>query len=86
MSMTPIVVHGTITPDGHLSLDQNIPLPAGRVQITIEPIPEPKSAQKDWWQQLQEARAILEARGTGFRSEEEIETEREAFRAEKDGC
>ena len=82
MTTAAIVVHGTVTPDGTLSLDQKLPLPAGRVQITIQPAPEMKSGQNDWWQQLQEARAVLEARGTGFRSQEEIEAEREAFRAE----
>lgn len=84
--MTPIVVNGTVTSDGNLKLDQKISLPAGQVQITIQPTAESKSMPKDWWQQLQEGRAFLEARGTGFRSEEEIEAERESFRAEKDGC
>jgi hypothetical protein len=86
MTTTAIVVQGTVTPDGNLKLDQKISLPAGPVQITIQPAAESKSAQKDWWQQMQAARAILEARGTGFRSEEEIEAEREAFRAENDAC
>ena len=86
MTTTPIIVHGTLTPDGNLSLDQNVSLPAGRVQITIDPMPEAISGQKDWWQRLQEARAILDARGTGFRSEEEIEAEHEAFRAENNAC
>ena len=36
----------------------------------------------DWWQRLQEARAVLEARGTDFRSNEDIESESEAFRGE----
>jgi hypothetical protein len=82
MTTSPIVLHGTVTPDGNLALDQKVPMPAGPVQVTIEPVTESKSAQKDWWQKLQEARAVLDARGTGFRSQEEIEAEREAFRAE----
>ena len=82
MTTAPIVVHGTVTPEGALRLDQKISLPAGRVQITIQPTPDFNSGENNWWQQLQEARAVLEARGTGFRSQEEIEAERAAFRAE----
>lgn len=80
MTTTAITVQGIVTPEGNLTVSQKISLPAGPVQITIEPATESKSAQKDWWQQLQDARAVLEARGTAFRSEAEIEAEREAFR------
>jgi hypothetical protein len=82
MTTASIVVRGTVTSDGNLKVDQKIALPAGTVQVTIQPTAGPKATQKDWWQQLQEARASLGTRGTGFRSEEEIEAEREAFRAE----
>ena len=77
-----IIVQGTVTPEGTLQLDQKIRLPAGRVRITIEPTAATWQGQTDWWQKLQAARAILEARGTGFRSQEEIEAEREVFRSE----
>jgi hypothetical protein len=79
MNEASIVLQGTVTPDGALTVDQKISMPAGRVKITIQPATESKPLQKDWWQQMQEARAFLEARGTGFRSQEEIETEREAL-------
>jgi hypothetical protein len=86
MTMTSIVVQGTVTADGQLTVEQKISLPAGPVQITIQPTVERISTQKDWWQKLQEGRAILETRGAGFRSAEEIEAEREAFRVENDAC
>ncbi len=82
MTNSSIVLSGNVTADGALTLDQKVPLPAGPVQITIEPAPSPMQGKKDWWQRLQEARAVLEARGTGFRSQEDIESERDAFRAE----
>jgi hypothetical protein len=82
MTISSIIVQGTVTAEGTLTVDQKVPMPPGRVQITIQPAPEARAGQKDWWQRLQEARAVLEARGTGFRSQEEIEAEREAFRAE----
>jgi hypothetical protein len=82
MSATSIVVQGTVTSDGNLKIDQKLVLPAGPVQVTIQTSASLTTTQKDWWQRMQEARAVLEARGTGFRSEQEIEAEREAFRAE----
>lgn len=81
MSVVPVIVQGRVRPDGTLELDQKIVLPAGPVQITIHPVSEPEEGHEDWWQNLQRARATLEARGTGFRSQEEIEAEREAFRS-----
>jgi hypothetical protein len=83
MATEPIVVRGTVTPDGALKLDQTLPLSPGPVQVTIQPAPTSASVGKDWWQQLQEARAVLDCRGTGFRSQAEIEAEHEAFRAEE---
>jgi hypothetical protein len=38
-------------------------------------------SQEDWWQYLQRARAEIEASGAKFRTEEEIEAEREDFRS-----
>jgi hypothetical protein len=80
MSAASIVVDGTVKPDGTLELDQLVKLPAGRVRITIQPVPERTQGQ-DWWQNLQAARAVLERRGTGFRSQDAIEAEREDFRS-----
>jgi hypothetical protein len=80
MSAASIVMEGTVKPDGTLELDQLVKLPAGRVRITLQPVPEQTQGQ-DWWQNLQAARAVLESRGTGFRSQAAIETEREDFRS-----
>jgi hypothetical protein len=80
MTAIPIIVHGTVRPDGTLELDEKVPLPVGRIQVTIQPAPEASPPAEDWWRYLQRARTMLEARGTGFRSEEEIEAERESFR------
>jgi hypothetical protein len=82
MTNSSIVLNGNVTSDGGLTLNQKIPLPAGPVQITIEPATALMQGTKDWWQRLQEARAVIEARGTGFRSQEDIESECEVFRTE----
>jgi hypothetical protein len=81
MSTPEIVVHGSVRPDGALELDEKLPLPPGRVKITVQPVVEPAGLQEDWWQCLQRARAELELRDAGFRTQEEIEAEREAFRS-----
>ena len=81
MSTTGIVVRGWVRPDGTLELDEKLQWPAGRVEVTVRPAAAPPPPQEDWWQFLQRARAELEARGTGFRTQEEIEAERESFRA-----
>jgi hypothetical protein len=81
MSTTPVVIQGTLKPDGTLELDAKLTLPAGRVQVTVQPVAEPARAREDWWQYLQRARAELEAIGPSFRTAEDIETEREDFRS-----
>ena len=81
MSTASIILQGMVKPDGTLELDQMVKLPTGRVQITIQPIAEMTQPYEDWWQNLQAARAVLESRGSGFRSQEAIEAEREDFRS-----
>jgi hypothetical protein len=81
MSSNPIVIHGVVKPDGTLELDPAVKLSPGRVQVTIQPMGGAKPSAENWWQNLQRARAALEARGTGFRTQQEIEAEREAFRS-----
>ncbi len=84
MGMLPVVVEGTVTAEGKLELNEKLALPEGPVRITIQAPSVPVPTQTDWWENLQRARAVLEARGTGFRSEEEIEAERASFRSEED--
>jgi hypothetical protein len=81
MSAAPIVLQGTVKPDGTLELEQKLQLPPGPVRVVIQPVLAEQHGRQDWWQTLQTARAILENRGTGFRSQEEIEAERLDFRS-----
>ncbi len=37
MSATPVVLQGTVTPEGTL-LDGTVPLPAGKVSVTVQPV------------------------------------------------
>ena len=81
MQTIPIVIRVVVRPDGTLELDPAVKLTPGQVRVTIQRIDEPAPAQEDWWQNLQRARAILEARGAGFRTQQEIDAERESFRS-----
>jgi hypothetical protein len=81
MSTLPVVVQGTVQPDGTLVLDERLQLPTGRVQVTVQPLATSVPGGEDWWQFLQRARAELEKAGQGFRTQEEIEAEREDFRS-----
>ena len=81
MSASTIVIQGTVRPDGTLELDRNCPLPAGRVQVIIQPLPElPKD--DPFWQRMQAIWDAQKARGHIPRSVEEVEAERRAVREE----
>jgi hypothetical protein len=82
MSRTAIVVHGVLKPDGTLELDEKIPLPAGRVQVIVQPAYDP--AADPFWQAMEQIWAGQRARGHVPRSVEEVERERQAFREESE--
>lgn len=39
MSTNTVVIQGLVGPDGTLQLEGKVPLPAGRVSVTLQPIP-----------------------------------------------
>jgi hypothetical protein len=75
MSQSEVVVAGTLKPDGTLELDQRPNLAPGRVTIVLRPAPA-----EDWWQFMQRARRELEATGSPFMDEKEIQTQVEWLR------
>lgn len=81
---TPIaVVEGTIKPDGTLELQAKVNLPAGRVQVTMVPMPE-LPPDDPFWGLMQGIWAGQKARGHVPRSAEDVEAERRAVRDEWD--
>lgn len=72
MSLDEVVVEGTLKPDGTLELDQKPNLPPGRVQVVLRQESEPIPPKEDWWQYMQRARHELEAAGSHFMTEEEV--------------
>jgi hypothetical protein len=76
-----VVIQGIVKPDGTLELPEKINLPAGRVQVTVAPLPElPKD--DPFWQMMQQIWDGQKARGHVPRTSEEVEAERRVLREE----
>jgi len=73
MSLSEVIIEGTLKPDGTLELDQKPNLPAGRVTVVLRQESQPpQQPQEDWWQYMQRIRAEREAAGYPFMNEEEM--------------
>jgi hypothetical protein len=81
MSTPVVIVEGIVKPDGTVEVPEKVDLPAGRVQVTLVPLPE--FAQDDpFWQRMQKIWDGQRERGHVPRSAEEVESERRMFREE----
>jgi hypothetical protein len=76
-----ITLQGEVKPDGTLELEQKIPMPAGRVLVTLQPV-LPPPPDDPFWQLMEGIWAGQKARGHVPRSAEEVEAERQALRDE----
>lgn len=79
MNRTETVIEGTIQPDGTLVLDEPTKLPAGRVQVIVQALPELPDGDP-LWDMLKSIWAGQKARGHIPRSAEEVEAERHETR------
>jgi hypothetical protein len=83
MSTPVVIVEGTVRADGTLDVQEKVNLPAGRVQVTLVPVPElPKD--DPFWQRMQAIWSQQKARGHVPRTAEDVEAERQAMRDEWD--
>lgn len=73
MSLSEIVVGGTLKPDGTLELDQKPNLAPGRVTVVLRQEPELTLPKEDWWQFMQNARKKMEQAGCHFMDEQELQ-------------
>ena len=78
-----IVVQGTVKMDGTLELDKALPMPPGRVQVTVQPVPQPP-VNDPFWARMEQLWAGQQARGHAPRTVEEVERERATLREESD--
>ena len=81
MNGTPLTVQGTIGPDGQLELDRPLLLAAGRVQVTVQPLPASSEPDR-FWKMMESIWTDLRASGRQPRTREEIDVEVKALREE----
>lgn len=80
MSSTVVVMQGIVKPDGTLDLEQKVALPAGRVQVTVQPLPD--MSQDPFWKRMEAMWSAQHARGHASPTAEEVEEHRRALRDE----
>ena len=79
MSLGEVMMEGTLMSDGTLELDEKPNLPAGRVQVIMQALPElPKD--DPFWQRMQAMWDAQKARGHVPRGVEEIEAQQREMR------
>ncbi len=76
------VLLGTVRPDGALELDAPVDVPPGRVQITLQSVPETVPAREDTWAVLERIWKENEAQGRKPRTREEIDADINELRDE----
>ncbi len=81
MEPTRVVVGGLLKPDGTLTLDERVTLPAGRVQVVVQAAGS-ASTREDTWRVLEQVWDQQRGRGATARSKEEIDAEISAMRDE----
>jgi hypothetical protein len=72
-----------VKPDGTLELDEKVPLPAGRVLVTVQPVVQPPP-DDPFWQMMERIWADQRARGHVPRSVEEVEAARRGLREDSE--
>jgi hypothetical protein len=73
MSLSEVVVEGTIKPDGTLELDQKPALSPGRVKVVLQPVQAIPPSSRGLADVIDEIRRGQQARGFQGRSAQEIE-------------
>jgi hypothetical protein len=78
----PVIVHGTLQPDGTLTLDQKLNLPPGEVLVTVQPAAPTAPTKRGLADVIDEIRRGQQARNFQGRSAEDIEAARNEGEAE----
>jgi len=78
---SPVVVHGTLRPDGTLELREKLDLPAGPVRVTVETVGQPVQPER-FWSMMQAIWSNLRTSGRNPRTREQIDAEIDALRKE----
>jgi hypothetical protein len=81
MMIHTTVIRGTLNPDGTLNLETRPEVPAGPVEVTIRTVRQPLASTENWWEFLQRSRAELQAAGSTFMTEEDVQSHVEDLRS-----
>jgi hypothetical protein len=76
-----VVLQGVVKPDGTLELEGRIPLPAGKVQVTLQPVPDLPEGDP-FFDMLKGIWAARAAAGLTPHSVAEVEAQRQQLREE----
>jgi hypothetical protein len=79
MSAASVTVSGIVRPDGTLELADKLPLPAGKVQVTVQSVPE-LPREDPFFAMLEDIWAARAKAGLTPRSVEEMEAQRRQLR------
>jgi hypothetical protein len=82
MSLTEVVVEGTLKPDGTLELDQKPNLSPGRVQVIVKPLTATPTGRRGLVEVMDEIRQSQQARGYQGRTPQEMQAEERARQEE----
>ncbi len=83
MRANTVVLQGLVKPDGTLELEGKVPLPAGRVSVTLQPVPYSQETDP-FFVMLRGIRAARERAGLRPRTREEIDAQIREIRDEFD--
>jgi hypothetical protein len=81
MSAPPIILQGTVKPDGTLELTEKVNLPPGPVVVSVQAVPQPAPGE-DLMTFMEKIWAGQRARGHVPRTKEEIDAEINQMRDE----
>jgi hypothetical protein len=82
MSLSEVVIEGTLKPDGTLQLDQKPSLSPGRVQVTVKPLTASSTGQGGLVEVMDQIRQSQQARGYQGRTPEQKQAEEKARQEE----
>src|SRR4051812_43899194 len=83
MNAAPVRMQGVVTPEGALELESKVPLPPGKVQVVLQPVPDMPEGDP-FFEMLKGIWADRARAGLTPRSVEEVEAERRRLRDEWD--
>jgi hypothetical protein len=83
MNAAAVILEGTVQPDGTLEVTQKVNLPAGPVQVTVQPVTELVQPER-FWKMRESIWAAQVASGRTPRTREEIDAEIAALHDESE--